>query len=158
MMNWKEFGRKQSCSNEGTTTDFVLTDSGRSRKTSDRKVGVSVEIRAEHLLNTSQEGYRYAKPVRWKHLMKCYENNGLYISIFNGLSWFRTGALGTRLEVDQKVENVGETRLRLLGNVESGLRELKVKRWSQRANYTEERVLWRICSMQERLSHRNSRC
>jgi hypothetical protein len=65
----------------------------------------------------SQENYRYTRPVRWK----CYEDNELYISVLNGLSWFRTGALGTHLKVDQKVENVGETRLRLLENVESDL-------------------------------------
>jgi hypothetical protein len=49
----------------------------------------------------------------------------------------------------------GRDKTETAGKCREWFTELKVKRLNQGTDDTEERVLWRICSMQERLSHRN---
>jgi hypothetical protein len=57
MVNFKGFGKKRSWFTPDTIPAFPCLDWGKSRKTSVRIAGIPVEIRTEHLPNTSLEIY-----------------------------------------------------------------------------------------------------
>jgi hypothetical protein len=76
-----------------------------------------------------------------KWLRKGYKSSELYLAACDVPSLFMTVAIGQlKLELDKQEgeTEVGITRLKWLADVENDWRELKMKRWKQKANNGEE--------------------